>query len=152
MARSSAFTWWIASAALVGIALGVGAFTFGYAKGYSYLLDDPNACVNCHVMRPQFDGWLKSSHRAAATCNDCHTPAGLSPKYFAKARHGINHSVKFTTGWFPDVIRITRSSREETEQACLKCHAAITENIRAIGHTGETSCIRCHRNVGHLHE
>ena len=27
--------------ALVGIALGLGAYTFGYAKGWSYLTNDP---------------------------------------------------------------------------------------------------------------
>ena len=60
-------------AILVGVVVGVGAYTFLYAKGYSYLLNDPNACQNCHVMREQFDGWVKSSHHNAATCNDCHT-------------------------------------------------------------------------------
>ena len=60
---------------VIGVAVGIGAYTFVYARGWSYLTDDPAACANCHVMREQFDGWLKSSHRAVATCNDCHTPA-----------------------------------------------------------------------------
>ena len=37
---------------LLGIPVGVGAFTFVYAKGFSYLSPDPRACVNCHVMNP----------------------------------------------------------------------------------------------------
>jgi len=36
-------------ACLLGIPTGVGAFTFVYAKGFSYLSTDPRACVNCHV-------------------------------------------------------------------------------------------------------
>ena len=33
-------------AGLVGIPVGVGAFTFVYAKGFSYLSPDPRACEN----------------------------------------------------------------------------------------------------------
>lgn len=60
----------------IGMAVGVGAYTFVYARGYSYMTDNAEACVNCHVMEDQFSGWLKSSHRAVAVCNDCHTPPG----------------------------------------------------------------------------
>ena len=35
---------------LLGIALGLGAYTFAYAKGWSYLTNNPQACANCHVM------------------------------------------------------------------------------------------------------
>ena len=45
---------------LLGIPAGVGAFTFVYAKGFSYLSTDPRACVTCHVMNEQYDAWLKS--------------------------------------------------------------------------------------------
>ena len=59
---------------LWGVLLGVGIFTFGYAKGGSYLTDDPAACANCHVMQDHFDSWQKSSHKNVAVCNDCHLP------------------------------------------------------------------------------
>lgn len=59
-----------------GAAAGVGAYPFTSARGGSYLTNNPDACVNCHVMREQYDGWVKSSHRAVAVCNDCHTPPG----------------------------------------------------------------------------
>ena len=49
-------------AAVIGVALGVGAYTFVYARGASYLTNDPNACANCHIMREQLDGWIASSH------------------------------------------------------------------------------------------
>jgi cytochrome c nitrite reductase small subunit len=29
-----------------------GAFTFVYAKGFSYLSTDPRACVNCQTLSP----------------------------------------------------------------------------------------------------
>ena len=57
-----------------GVTAGIGGFTFIYAKGYAYLTNGPAACANCHVMREQFDGWVKSSHCSVAGCNDCHTP------------------------------------------------------------------------------
>jgi NapC/NirT cytochrome c family, N-terminal region len=61
---------------LLGIPAGIGAFTFVYAKGYSYLSTDPRTCLNCHIMGPQYDAWLKSGHRHAAVCVDCHLPHG----------------------------------------------------------------------------
>src|SRR5688572_30492436 len=66
--------WPIAAAVAVGLALGLGAFTFVYARGASYLTNDPEACGNCHIMREHLGAWVKSSHHAVATCNDCHTP------------------------------------------------------------------------------
>ena len=31
--------------------VGLGLYTFVYAKGYSYLSNDPQGCANCHVMQ-----------------------------------------------------------------------------------------------------
>jgi cytochrome c nitrite reductase small subunit len=73
-------------AGILGCTLGLGGYTFVYAKGFSYLTNDPEACANCHTMREQFDGGTRSSHRAAAVCNDCHTPPGAIRKYVTKAR------------------------------------------------------------------
>ena len=62
---------------VLGAAFGLGAYTFAYARGWAYLTDDPRACTNCHVMNEQYDGWIKSSHRSVAVCNDCHVPHSL---------------------------------------------------------------------------
>lgn len=137
-----------------GLAIGVGAYTFVYAQGYSYLTDNPAACANCHVMNEQYSGWLKSSHRNVAVCNDCHTPPQFVGKYMTKARNGFWHSYYFTTGWFEDNIRISEHGFEVTEKACRKCHQETVDAIE--GQHGEAkdspiSCIRCHRSVGHLH-
>jgi cytochrome c nitrite reductase small subunit len=133
-----------------GLALGVGAYTFVYAKGYSYLTNDPAACANCHVMQEYFDGWVKSSHRAAAVCNDCHTPAGLVGKYTTKASNGFWHSFAFTTGIFPDPLRIKPHNRAITEKTCQKCHLDIVQAIEGP-HAESTplGCVRCHGAVGH---
>lgn len=137
---------------ILGLATGLGSYTFIYAKGYAYLTNDPNACANCHVMQEQFDGWVKSSHRNVATCNDCHTPSGFVAKYANKASNGFWHSFGFTTGWFHEPIQIKPHNRQITENACRKCHASIVEAIEPHGlPQNQLDCLQCHRNVGHLH-
>ena len=138
-------------AIIAGALIGVGLFTFGYARGASYMTDDPQACANCHVMREQLEGWMKSSHGKVAVCNDCHTPPGLVPKYTTKAVNGFFHSLAFTTGHFPDEIRITQRNFNVTESACLKCHEDVVQGIRSTrSHRADVACISCHRNVGHM--
>jgi cytochrome c nitrite reductase small subunit len=138
-------------AGLLGCALGVGSYTFVYAKGYSYLTDDPGAFANCHIMREQFEGWTRSSHRAVAVCNDCHTPPGAVPKYVTKARNGFWHSFYFTTGAFHEPIQITGRNLSVTESACRKCHGAVVDAIDPASGAPPLSCVTCHRSVGHLH-
>jgi cytochrome c nitrite reductase small subunit len=147
-------------AVLIGAAIGVGAYTFIYAKGGSYFTSDPAACANCHIMRDHYATWIASSHRAVAGCNDCHTPPGFIAKYLTKASNGFWHSFAFTTGRFPDPLMIKKSNREVTERACRKCHAEIVDAIEAptvrvaggleaAHQANATSCIRCHDKVGH---
>ena len=135
---------------LTGMALGLGLFTFGYARGFAYMTDDPAACANCHVMRDQYSGWMKGSHRTAAVCNDCHSPSGLVPKYATKMRNGFFHSLAFTTGRFPEVIQVTAFNHAITERACIKCHSEIVAGIESVrAHGQEVQCIQCHARVGH---
>jgi cytochrome c nitrite reductase small subunit len=136
-------------AALLGAMVGIGVFTFGYAQGGAYMTNDPKACANCHVMHSQFSGWMKSSHRKAAVCNDCHTPPGLIPKYFTKALNGLMHSWAFTSGWFPDQIYITQRNANVTEQACLKCHEEIVSSLPGVVNHRNSRCTVCHAGVGH---
>jgi cytochrome c nitrite reductase small subunit len=140
----------------IGSLIGLGGFTFVYARGYSYLRNDPAACANCHVMAEHFSAWQKGSHRTAATCNDCHTPHDLLGKYRVKAMNGFWHSFYFTTGRYPDPLRITPPNHEVTEEACRYCHADLTVAIDHGGVSGPSegsedrlTCTRCHRYVGH---
>jgi cytochrome c nitrite reductase small subunit len=134
-----------------GLLVGLGFYTFVYARGGSYLTNDPAACANCHVMNEQYDGWLKSSHHAVAVCNDCHTPHDPIGKYSTKALNGFWHSFAFTSGRFPDVIQITPRNHRITESACRSCHNDIVHAIDVSGRMpGEAiSCVRCHSTVGH---
>ena len=138
---------------LIGLTIGIGIYTFVYAKGASYMTNDPAACANCHIMQDQYDGWLTGPHRSVAVCNDCHTPPGLVPKYYTKALNGFWHSYAFTTGDFHEPIRIKERNQQVTETACRKCHAAITEAIEGPEglHRADQgiACLRCHSDVGH---
>src|SRR6186997_2528485 len=123
-------------ALVLGVAFGLGTYTFAYARGWSYMTNDPRACANCHVMQEQYDGWIKSSHRAVAVCNDCHTPHDFVGKYWTKFNNGVHHSYAFTTGRFPDNIQIKSRNEAITEHSCRDCHQEIVQAIDAP-HAGD---------------
>lgn len=140
----------LVTASLCGMLGGLGAFTFGYGDGAAYLTNDPAACANCHVMQWHYDSWLQSSHENVATCNDCHLPPDPIGKWFVKADNGFFHSLAFTTGSFPDPLRIKPRNRRVTQRACLSCHSDFTNHLLPIEDGGDMlSCVRCHADVGH---
>ena len=138
--------------AAFGIVLGLGLYTVRYAEALSYLSDDPRACVNCHIMREQFEGWAKGPHAAVATCNDCHVPHDLVGKYVSKALNGFHHSRAFTLQNFHEPIQITARNAAALQGSCLHCHAEFVHEIAAVrreARSDEVSCVHCHRGVGH---
>ena len=140
----------IALGILLGVALGVGSYTFIYARGYSYLSNNPEACTNCHVMKEYYSGWQKGSHHDAAKCNDCHTPPGLLSKYATKTSNGFFHSLAFTSGRFPDSIQIKNRNHRVTEEACRHCHQDMVAAVEGTHReAAQMSCIRCHASSGH---
>ena len=60
----------------------------------------------------------QASTTEVATYNDCHTPHNFDGKYVRKASNGFGHSFYFTTGRFPDPLRITEGNSEVTEDTC----------------------------------
>ena len=136
-------------AAVAGVVLGLAGFTLAYAKGLSYVSDAPEACVNCHVMRDQYEGWLRGPHQAVATCNGCHVPQDFFGKWTAKALNGFHHSKAFTLQNFHEPIRITPRNAAALEGNCLRCHGDFVSELER-GHAGEPAgCTRCHAGVGH---
>ncbi|OGW81542.1 MAG: cytochrome c nitrite reductase small subunit [Omnitrophica bacterium RIFCSPLOWO2_12_FULL_44_17] len=135
-----------------GVVFGVGGFIFIYAKGYSYLSNDPQACANCHIMQDYYDSWVKSSHHKAAACNDCHVPHELIEKYYVKGRNGFNHSKAFTLQNFTEPIRITKANLEDLQYNCIECHQNMVSDIAAHKDVKENKarCTQCHRSTGHL--
>lgn len=136
---------------LLGTALGVGSFTFQYAKGFSYFSTDPVACKNCHIMNAQFDSWQNASHHTAAGCVDCHLPHSGLEKWIAKADNGYRHSKGFTFQDFHEPIRIQGANRRILQENCLRCHGDLVHDMVA-GATSDPDairCIHCHLAVGH---
>jgi cytochrome c nitrite reductase small subunit len=136
----------VAVCAAAGALVGAGGYTVHTSGATSYLSDDPRACVNCHVMRDPYDGWQKAGHHDRATCNDCHVPQALVPKYVSKAINGYRHAKGFTFEDFHEPIRIRPGNARVLNENCVRCHAALVHEILP----GERlDCVRCHAQAGH---
>ncbi len=141
--------WGLALAALLGIFVGQGLFTVHYARGTSYLSDEPEACANCHIMRDQYDAWQRSSHGRVAVCNDCHTPHTFPDKWVVKGINGFNHSLAFTLGNFHEPIRIRPFNLRVAQNNCEDCHRTLVSQITGPHADEPLTCIACHGSVGH---
>jgi cytochrome c nitrite reductase small subunit len=141
--------WWLPIA--LGMLAGVGAYTFNYAEGLSYFSSDPKACVNCHIMRRQYDSWQKSSHHAVAVCVDCHLPVALPAKLMTKASNGYHHSKGFTLQDFDEPIRIKPGNAAVLQENCLRCHRDMVAELVRGARTDKDAvqCVHCHFGVGH---
>ena len=137
--RLSKVNWLAASVCvLLGIPAGVGSFAFYYGEGTSYFSNDPQACVNCHIMRDQYDGWQKASHHVFATCNDCHTPHDLVGKYLTKAENGFWHSKGFTLQDFHEPIQIKPRNSRVLRENCIACHRDLVSELLRVTFSFET--------------
>jgi len=141
----------LALALCLGVTAGVGGYTFRYAEGLSYLSTDPKACVNCHIMQPQYDAWQKSSHHQVAVCIDCHLPQEFFAKYVAKAENGWRHGEKFTTQRFVEPIVVQAKGRAILQDNCLRCHGELVHQMASTSGdvNAQLACTHCHWGVGH---
>jgi cytochrome c nitrite reductase small subunit len=135
-----------------GVFVGLLGMTLHISRATSYLTNDPAACVNCHIMVPQYASWEKSSHGRFTTCNDCHVPQDVIRKYAFKAYDGTRHAFMFTFKLEPDVIKMHRPGQMVVQQNCVRCHSTLLEQTQALTGTphGEGHrCWDCHREVPH---
>ena len=149
--------WRIIVMLLLGILIGLILFILHAARATSYLSDDPKACVNCHVMAPQFATWERGSHGKVTNCNDCHVPQdNFINKYLFKASDGLRHSFMFTFRLEPQVIQIKHAGKKAVQQNCIRCHSNVIHpiSLRAISAKSiieeeERYCWDCHRETPH---
>jgi len=142
---------------LLGISLGIVLTILKISNATSYLSDDPNACINCHIMVPQFATWEKGSHGRVATCNDCHVPQdNFFAKYYFKASDGLRHATMFTLRLEPQVIQIKDAGKKAVQDNCIRCHSDLVHPIalRSISNDliineDERFCWDCHRETPH---
>ena len=135
---------------VLGVFVGIGTFTFGYAHGLSYLSSDPQACANCHIMDQYYESWQHSGHHHVTVCVDCHLPHDPVRKYVAKADNGFFHSLAFTLDNFHEPIQIKARNRRITQENCIACHRdTVHQMLPAAPETETLMCIHCHAGVGH---
>ncbi len=141
----------------LGILAGLFFFALHVGRATSYLSDKPEACINCHVMNPQYATWERSSHARVTVCNDCHVPQdNILKKYYFKATDGMRHSFMFTFRLEPQVIQIKQAGKTAVQQNCIRCHSETIHpiSVRAISNQkiqeeGDGYCWDCHREVPH---
>ncbi len=149
--------WRIPVAITLGLFFGAGILTVRISNAFSYLSDNPEACVNCHVMAPQFATWQNSSHARVTVCNDCHVPHdSFLRKYAFKAQDGMRHATMFTLRMEPQVIHIKEAGIGVVQENCIRCHENLVGRISASNVTGQNNvhgqgllCWQCHRETPH---
>lgn len=140
-----------------GVVMGLFFFLFYVSKAHSYLSDDSETCMNCHIMAPQYATWNHSSHRENATCNDCHVPHNnVFNKYFFKAKDGMRHATIFTLRKEPQVIFIHEAGKQVVHDNCIRCHTYLLTDDRLLLKTSDYNhfrttrhCTDCHRETPH---
>lgn len=142
-------------ALLIGVAAALAVAVVGlYVTDFTaYLGDNASTCNNCHVMDTVYEGWYHGGHGQWATCNDCHTPHALIPKYLVKAESGYHHVSAFMLGNIPAAIRAKEDSRRTVQENCVRCHEdTIADLDWKMGYTPEEEeryCFDCHRDAAH---
>lgn len=142
---------------LIAFFVGIFVYALYVSNAVSYLSDDPETCVNCHVMRSEYATWQHSSHREVAVCNDCHVPHNnVLNKYFFKAKDGLRHATMFTLRMEPQVIKMHEAGQEVVQKNCQGCHQKINQEVGLLNVTLEDKlhgegklCWDCHREVPH---
>jgi cytochrome c nitrite reductase small subunit len=142
---------------LFGLVIGLGAYTLYASKSWTYLSDEPETCLNCHIMGSQYQSWAKSSHRVWANCNDCHVPQDkFLRKWAFKATDGLYHAAVFTLGTEPSVIRARPATYEVLQENCLRCHEPLvteftkmSSDYNSVISGQKKACWDCHRETPH---
>jgi cytochrome c nitrite reductase small subunit len=132
--------------------VGAGALVARLANATSYLSDDPEACINCHVMANVFATWERGSHGHVAVCNDCHVPHTNPVATWAfKARDGTRHSYVFTRRLEPQVLRLADEAVHVVQGNCIRCHMDQVAMVR-VAAAKERTCWECHTGThGEVH-
>jgi len=141
----------------ISIFLGLFFYVVYISKAHSYLSDNSETCVNCHIMAPQYASWNHSSHREVANCNDCHVPHdNFVNKYYFKGKDGIRHASIFTARMEPQVIMIRDEGKQVVHNNCIRCHENQIIDAKLSAYVPQHHknfedrlCWDCHREVPH---
>jgi len=139
---------------LGGIVVGLGLFILYVFNFTSYASEDPETCMNCHVMSTQYATWTHSSHFTNATCTDCHLPHdNFVHKLYFKAMDGMRHTSIFLTRTEPEAIMIKKAGEVVVQENCIRCHEDVIVQIDNMQQGVENKkCWDCHRFTPHGRE
>jgi cytochrome c nitrite reductase small subunit len=140
-----------------GIFTGIQLLVIHTSNATSYFSEEPETCINCHVMYPFYASWSKSSHGREATCSECHVPRdNFFSKYYVKGTDGLKHATYFTFRWEPQVIRIKSRGTNVVQENCIRCHIDLVDMVQLVEVSGtsaldgdEKLCWDCHRETPH---
>jgi cytochrome c nitrite reductase small subunit len=149
--------WRLAVVIAAGIFFGLSVAVFHVSGGTSYLSANSEACINCHLMSPQFARWSHASHRDRATCVQCHLPQhSAAATWMEKANSGLRHMLVYALRTEPFVIRAREASSDNIQANCIRCHKARIDMARLVEVDGDAVragdsryCWHCHQSVGH---
>ena len=75
-------------------------------------------------MRDVYGGWTKGSHKAVATCNDCHTPhTSILAKYAVKGHQRRESQPGLHHRQLSPADPHHAMNREVAQHNCLYCHS-----------------------------
>ncbi len=142
---------------MLAVFTGIVLVLFRVSNATSYLSDSPEACMNCHVMTPQYATWQRSSHARVATCNDCHVPQdNIFRKYLFKAMDGTRHATMFTLRMEEQVIKIKEAGAGVVQENCIRCHQSyihktdlVNSSFASAQEDNSKLCWDCHRETPH---
>jgi formate-dependent nitrite reductase cytochrome c552 subunit len=72
--------WMVPVILTAGVFCGLGVAILHISNATSYLSEDPRACLNCHIMAPQFATWQRGSHARVGLAEDSITKAHIEAK------------------------------------------------------------------------
>jgi len=150
-------SWRLVVIIFMGVITGLFFLLLHISRATSYLSDQPETCINCHVMYPQYASWTKGSHGNQATCSDCHVPQdNVFRKYYFKGSDGLRHATFFTMRWEPQTIVLKEAGVNVVQENCIRCHLDLVDMTKLVETTGMNAkmgegklCWDCHRETPH---
>jgi len=139
--------WRIAVFIALGIVVGMSVVVARMANVTSYMNNEPETCINCHVMDDSYATWRHGSHANVAVCNDCHVPQdNFIASWAFKSQDGMKHSYVFALRNEPQVLHLSPEAVQAVQGNCIRCHSDQIQMIRTA-ELQERNCWDCHQNI-----
>jgi len=107
--------------------------------------EQPDFCVQCHVMESEYQAWSHAGAHRRKKCVDCHLPnENAATHYVWKAIDGLKDVAFFYSGHVPDQIELTSHGEKVLQRNCVRCHEMAVSMIDT-----ERQCWSCHRRISH---